>query len=453
MKKGFVFIYMCLLLISLSACTRLMTPEELIKPPELNVENKLIKDALNNAIPQGSVLYNLPYILHKKQEPGHKEQAFSLEDFDGDGQQDVIALYRNNSLQMTGLLVLKKNEDGWSKSNDLQIDAAEVFDYELKDIDGDGRFEVIFGYMDKAEAKLISIYRQENSSLINIFEENYYSYVFSTLEYPDRSFLVLSNFTPEPLSNTLKLFEYNEGGFNLVDQVFYSKGISPYNVQVGNIDRDNIGIFTDLYVNNAYGQSDILVFRNGKLKTIMPKMEASFTQREPIPCADIDSDGIIEVVRTKDVNSEYFPGSGQPLFVKDYYKILGLSSSEMIREIYEDSTDMYIKIIFPVEFWDKYFLTKDESSQKLMIYYCPDNEKGYPYFPLMEIRYLSGSYKANYKDYYILEETDSHITVCKSIDSTEAVPLEYRDEFKKLLQLSYSPEKFIKVLEQERRSR
>lgn len=448
MKKRIGAICLVLMLFLLSSCGRLLTPEELIRPPEMNVGNKLIKDALSSILPQGAVLYSLPYMSQNKQDPNSQEQAFTLQDFDGDGEKDVIALYRNGSMQMFGVIVLKKEKENWNKKFEIKLDALEIQDYSILDIDKDGYAEIVVGYINKSEEKLISIFKQEGKELENIFEEQYYSFEFSDFEKGRDTYLILSNFSTEPFSNSVKLFRYRDGMMKMSDQVFYSRGMDPYHVQVGKIDENHMGVFVDLYVNSSYGQSDVLLFKEGKIKSIVTNKEKVLsTQNYPTQSTDIDSDGIVEVVQTIDVSSTSLQHFGKPVFVKDYLKIIDLSSLKLVEEIYEDSYDMHIKIVFPKEFWNKYFMVKDPYSEKLTIYYRPDEKEELLYFPLMEIQHLDIAYKLNYGSYYVINETDSTITVCRTINSEQTVPESYRNEYRKLLQITQSPEKFIKPLE------
>lgn len=414
----------------------------------MNMENKLIKDALSNMLPQGAVLYSLPYVSQNKQDSNRQEKSFTLQDFDGDGNPEVIALYRNNSIQMFGIVVLKKEENNWTKKFEIKLDALEIQDYNILDIDNDGYAEIVIGYINKIEEKMISIFKQEKESLEKVFEEHYYSFVFSNFEEDGNIYLVLSHFASDSFSNTVKLFQYYDGNMLLLDQVVYSKGMDPYNVQVGKIDDVHIGVFVDLYVNSSYGQTDVLLFKEGKIKSIVPNHKrALLTQNYPVPSTDIDADGIIEIPKTMNVSSGLFQHKGKPIFVKDYFKIIDLSSLKLVEEIYEDSYDMHIKIVFPKEFWNKYFMVKEPHAEKLTLYYRPDASEPTLYFPMMEIQYLDIAYKANYDNYYMINETDTSITVCRTINSIQTIPESYREEYSKLLHITHFPEKFIKPLE------
>lgn len=59
--------------------------------------------------------------------------------------------------------------------------------------------------------------------------------------------------------------------------------------------------------------------------------------------------------------------------VNNYYKVVNLSSLKLVRQIYEDPYEMNIKIDFPREFWNRYYMVKDAYSSKITLYYRTDD--------------------------------------------------------------------------------
>ena len=75
-----------LLAVSLSGCTRISTPEELLEPPELNLDKKAMKDAMEKFLPENSVLTTLPSL------PGiDKKDTFSKADLNSDSMDEILA--------------------------------------------------------------------------------------------------------------------------------------------------------------------------------------------------------------------------------------------------------------------------------------------------------------------------------------------------------------------------
>lgn len=107
-KKNIIeVIFLILILMSIVSYKALSTPEELMRPPELNVENKQIKDAIGSLLPQGAVLYTPPYVAEQSKSFSPQEQSFITRDFDNDGEEEVT-LYQIHAFKIWGLLCLKK---------------------------------------------------------------------------------------------------------------------------------------------------------------------------------------------------------------------------------------------------------------------------------------------------------------------------------------------------------
>ena len=449
MKIRFLLI-MTVSLFMMTSCVKIYTPEELIKAPELNIENKEIKDALAQMLPQDAVLYSTSNFNKLKTNTLSQGKSFFLQDFDNDGTEEVVALYKNSKMQTFGVIILKKYSGIWNKAQEIKINSIEILDFDIVDIDDDGLNEIIIGYIDGNEKRILSVFHQERLGLNEIFKSEYYSFTFSNIGEQNKLFLLISNFGSEPLTNKVKLFQFTENSFRKVDELIYPKGYNPYNVQVGKIDQEHFGIFVDLFVYESYGQSDVLMLQEGKLKSISSDSNnISTTQDTPIACSDIDGDGIIEVPQTSSI---MLPNEGlshrKDLFVRNYYKIISLSQLKLVAQVYEDTVDMKIRINFPFEFFNKVLISKDPYSNKLTLYYCPEETayeaEGYPF---LEILSLDVGYKNRYKDYIFVHEDENTIIVARPIDESDKVPKRFLREYEGILNLSEFPDVFLKRVE------
>ena len=142
MKKIFTLLTIMLMITTvIGGCGVLKTPEELIQPPELNIEKKKLNDALLNYLPQNADLIVLPYVKGMKQ-----ESSLINKDIDGDGEKEAVALYRDKNTRKIGLIVMDKENDTWMRKTDIKLDVFEVADYKVIDTNNDGLDEIIIGY-------------------------------------------------------------------------------------------------------------------------------------------------------------------------------------------------------------------------------------------------------------------------------------------------------------------
>ena len=148
-------------------------------------------------------------------------------------------------MQTFGVIILKKYSGIWIKAQEIKINSIEILDFDIVDIDDDGLNEIIIGYIDGNEKRILSVFHQERLGLNEIFKSEYYSFTFSNIGEQNKLFLLISNFGSEPLTNKVKLFQFTENSFRKVDELIYPKGYNPYNVQVGKIDQEHFGIFVD----------------------------------------------------------------------------------------------------------------------------------------------------------------------------------------------------------------
>lgn len=444
------FLMVIVSLLVMTSCVKIYTPEELVKAPELNIENKEIKDALAQIIPQDAVLYSISNFNKLTNSALLQGKSFFLQDFDNDGTKDVIALYKNSKMQSFGVIILKKYGGLWVKEKEIKLNSIEILDFDIVDIDDDGLDEMIIGYIDESEKRIISIFHAEKSGLKEIFKSEYYSFTFSNIGAQNKLFLLISNFGSEPLTNKVKVFQFTENSFRKIDELIYPKGYNPYNVQVGKIDQNHFGIFVDLFVYESYGQSDVLMLKEGKLKSISSGTNnISTTQDTPIVCSDIDGDGIIEVPQTSSIMlSNEGLSHRKDLFVRNYYKIISLSQLKLVAQVYEDTVDMKIRINFPFEFFNKVLISKDPYSNKLTLYYSPE-EIGYESegYAFLEILSLDVGYKNRYKDYIFVHEDEESIIVARPIDESSKVPKRFLRDYERILNLSEFPDVFLKRIE------
>lgn len=444
------FLMVIVSLLVMTSCVKIYTPEELVKAPELNIENKEIKDALAQIIPQDAVLYSTSNFNKLTNSALLQGKSFFLQDFDNDGTKDVIALYKNSKMQSFGVIILKKYGGLWVKEKEIKLNSIEILDFDIVDIDDDGLGEMIIGYIDESEKRILSIFHEEKSGLKEIFKSEYYSFTFSNIGAQNKLFLLISNFGSEPLTNKVKVFQFTENSFRKIDELIYPKGYNPYNVQVGKIDQNHFGIFVDLFVYESYGQSDVLMLKEGKLKSISSGTNnISTTQDTPIVCSDIDGDGIIEVPQTSSIMlSNEGLSHRKDLFVRNYYKIISLSQLKLVAQVYEDTVDMKIRINFPFEFFNKVLISKDPYSNKLTLYYSPE-EIGYESegYAFLEILSLDVGYKNRYKDYIFVHEDEESIIVARPIDESSKVPKRFLRDYERILNLSEFPDVFLKRIE------
>lgn len=427
MKKKILCIMGLIFMIFVFAgCEGLKTPEELIQPPELNIEKKKLNDALLSFLPQNSDLIVLPYAKGVK-----NESSIINKDIDSDSEEEAIALYRDKNTRKIGLIVLDNNDGVWAKKTDIKLDAFEISDYKIIDLDNDGMDEIIVGYYGIANPyKEINIYKQENNSLVSIFKESYLAMEVLDADDDGVQDIAISDFGNTEKNNRLSVLNIVSGSVVKVSEIIYPKENEVYSITFGKINQKLKGFFVDMYVNQNYGQTDVLVYENKELSSIIRGSEIEdIIQNTPIKSADIDDDGIIEVAKMQFID-KYDVENASNSYVKNYYKISDNMELELVSQLYED-TNLNINITFPISFKDNFFIEKESDGSGIWIYYSPKDKVGGE--PFMVVKKVDKSkLESLLGEYQLISEVDNMAIIAKLIEVPQNLSSKDRKIYEKM---------------------
>ncbi|MGB5823261.1 MAG: hypothetical protein WBH44_04250, partial [Proteocatella sp.] len=250
MKKIFTMLAsMLIFLIILSGCGGLKTPEELIQPPELNVEKKKLNDALLNYLPQNADLIVLPYAKGLKH-----ESSLINKNIDKDDEREVVALYRDKNTRKIGLIVLDKKKEIWTKKTDIKLDAFEISDYKVMDVNNDGLDEIIIGYYGITNPyKEINIYKQEEGILKVIFKERYLAMDVLDADEDSIQDIIISDFGDTEKNNRVSVLNVFGENVVKVSEIIYPNENEVYSIAFGKVNEKTKAFYVDMYVNQTYG--------------------------------------------------------------------------------------------------------------------------------------------------------------------------------------------------------
>ncbi|MGL5256674.1 MAG: hypothetical protein ACRC76_06515 [Proteocatella sp.] len=425
-RKTLNIIIMILVSLLLTGCEGLKTPEELIQPPELNVEKKQLNDALLSFLPQNSDLIVLPYAKGVK-----NENSIINRDIDSDSDEEAIALYRDKNTRKLGLIVLDKANDIWVKKTDIKLEAFEISDYRVLDLDNDGMEEVIIGYYGITNPyKEINIYKQEKNSLKSVFSGNYLAMEVLDADDDGIQDIAISNFGNTDNNNSMSILNLVSGQVVKVSEIIYPKEKEIYSITFGKINDKKKGFFVDMYVKQNYGETDVLVYKDKELKSIIKDSDiSSVVQSTPIKSADVDDDGIIEVAKMQFID-KYDEGKSPNSYVKNYYKIDEDIKLKLVTQLYED-TSLNVNINFPISFKDNFFIQKDNDESGIWVYFSPkDQTGGIPFMLIKKIE--KANLESQLGEYQLISETDEMAIIAKVIDKPDGLSSRDRNIYEKM---------------------
>jgi bla regulator protein BlaR1 len=146
------------------------TPVTMIKSPLSVVENQkdTSVDTANSFIPKDSKL-----TIAKNLEGG---TGIELKDIDGDGKEELITFYKTNDAEpKVGMIILKQaGNTKWEKIYEAESEEATAVDYvNCVDITGDGKPEVLVGWFIGSNAKALDIVSLQNGKPEKIASDYY----------------------------------------------------------------------------------------------------------------------------------------------------------------------------------------------------------------------------------------------------------------------------------------
>lgn len=429
MKKTFTMLAsMLIFLIILGGCGGLKTPEELIQPPELNVEKKKLNDALLNYLPQNADLIVLPYAKGLKH-----ESSLINKNIDKDEDSEVVALYRDKNTRKIGLIVLDIRNGVWAKKTDIKLDAFEISDYKVMDVNNDGLDEIIIGYYGVTNPyKEINVYKQGEGILKLIFKERYLAMDVLDADEDGIQDIVISDFGNTEKNNRVSVL--NVFGENVVkiSEIIYPKENEVYSITFGKVNEKTKAFYVDMYVNQTYGQTDVVVYKDKELKSLIKESEiGEIIQTTPIKSVDIDDDGIIEVAKMQFIDRFDKEKATANNFVKNYYKITEALKLDLISQLYED-IDMNVNVTFPISFKNNFFIEKSVGDNEISIYFSPNQSGEESLFMLIK-KVDKTQLDALLGEYQLITEMENMAIIAKVMDEPPNLNSKEKEIYDKMM--------------------
>ncbi len=400
------FLMAIIISLMLIGCTNIATPEELIEPPELNLERQSMKEALEKFLPPDSVTTALPNL-----EEIDKENAFAPIDLDGDGKKEMIAFYKDKNTKLMGMLVLGNRNEKWEKIADIELNAFDILQYRVIDLDNNKTKEIILGtYSDESISygKKLSVWSFKDDKTTTVLEMAYAGMALGDLDKDDNYEITVIYQNEELMENRLRMFNIIKDKVVRLDEKIFPQGIDPYSISIGKIYDEQLAIFVDSFAGIYEGRTDIFFNNEDKLVDIANYQGLVLKNKSfPVQTKDVDADEIMEI------GIPFSPPDDEPLYdplkpwVKNYYKINKDSSMNLVKQIYEDYKMSFLFEI-PESFGNNYSITSNETGDKIEILYIASDKK--PYI-LADIKMINKTkWQETDEVLQIISETNDDIT-------------------------------------------
>lgn len=328
----------------LNGCTGLKTPEELIGPPETNLEKKITDETIRKFLPANSE------IIMPQEKNGLSIGAIDQTMISEDNEDEIIALYRDKSSRKIGVIGIKKLGDIWSKIIDISLDAFEIADYYVVDLDSDGKSEILIGYFSSnTPFKTMIILGDSEGEFKHVYETEYLGFNIYTENNQSHN-IAFSTIGADGKNNKFVIVNYIDGEIHKLEEYLYPEGIDIYRISYSKINDQAEGFYLDMYVNESIGKTDILGRVAGQLSSVLEKLGiGEITQSIPVASVDINNDGKIELIKNK-----FLPQENESIMVilNEYLAINNDNKLIPVMDIVEDHYNNIRISLPPLRTWE-----------------------------------------------------------------------------------------------------
>lgn len=340
MKNGFLILFLPVICLCVSGCETFKTPEELILPPETNIENKQMNAVVRDSLPINSELLTIP-----AERSGQNTESVLRLNMDEDDEDELVALFREKTDREIGLMILDGINGSWLKKLDIKLDSYEVIDYAVKDLDNNGTDELLIGYVDISTlTKKLIVIGNKNQTIKTIFQTDYLALDMNRVNKNNEVLIALSTRGNSIFSNRFVVLVYRNHAIQKIGELVYPEDVEVYRILYGKVNLLQNAYFLDMYVNEGGGRTDIVDFSGQDLVSLIRKGNLrDVLQKMPMASMDINADGIVEIVENKVLEETL----GEILLTESYWYSLNINNElVLLNRSFEDFQNG-IKMIFP----------------------------------------------------------------------------------------------------------
>ncbi len=402
-NKTFKLVFIILIGFIVSGCSNeVLDTKSLLKPPKISNKYEEIQLSLNKIIDE--------YTLVTPPEGLNKEVIYLFNLF-GDEKEESVIILKDNIVNQMKIIILKQNDNNeWVLEKSFSGSGYGVKRIDFKDLDGDGLNEIIVGWKGATAINNgISVYSMVNNKFSEVFNENYTTYGIADVDndFNDELLVIKLDRSKGKANATLYDLDINSKLMYYVDQVKMDGYVNNYySINCGNVSKDRKGFLVDVSIGAHSSYTDLIIFRNGRLKNVFYNDKWEYTDLTFRPYAsksmDIDNDGILEIPLLRVPKGYENASFAETPFITVWMKWNGLDGLKYDVETFSDYKNNFT-LTFPEE-WRNNATLEVEDNKYIFKYYSISEKKMYDVFELQVVDkkdYYDN--KNKYIDYNILE--------------------------------------------------
>ena len=367
-KRMYIFIII-VIMIFFSGCDKFSLPEEMIQKPNMDKKITVAQEVIDELLSTYEII--LPRSIENS-------AAINYADLTGDGNDELIAIYKvKDKLNEYMIGILKEYMGTWEKLDFIDGVALDIQDIIFKDIDNDGKEDIIIKWLEENKKLRVEVYSEKNRNMFPRFKKECDDVEIIDLDNDNIDDFVLFNITEdgEVMATLYNVENIESQEINSI--IIPSDGnVRSFLANSGKASKDINGIFVDVPIGIYSGYTELLIKRDGKLMKVFSKDENNFGITVSIYStndADVDKDGIreINILYQEELFDEKSNNTNAD--IQKWYNWDGYRGLTPKVDIHFDSLNGF-RFYIPEEWQDNYIMEVNEDrDKKYMFIYEKEN--------------------------------------------------------------------------------
>ena len=365
-RKIGVIILVVLLTFTLCGCDFFTTDiAELLSPPALSDELKMISDAISESAGKN---YDFKY-----PQMGEYHSAVVQKDINNDGEMEAFAFYSktDGDIETMSINVVCKDGEKWKSFGQQSIVGAGVHRVDFCDLDQDGISEILVGWQIYGQSEMqLAVYSFKDNVLAQRMLNKYTHFITCNIDGDKSEEILIIDTDAKAAQNTASLYKLNESGVIQIGRCLLDSKVQSFgHPVVAELSSGKPAVYIDSQ-KGIGAITEVLIYEKGKLlnplydeqnkETSATLRSASFSTR------DFNNDGILEIPVQLNVPSVSKSEVAEKLYLTNWCSFNGEILTTQVTSMINVLDGYYYNI--PAKWVGKIAILKDTDNRIREIY-------------------------------------------------------------------------------------
>ena len=325
--------------ICLAGCLR-VTADDLYSLPQMSEQYLRLSEQIESVLNQGAE-YSPPT-------GGSNRQSVQLKDLDGDGRSEVVAFFSFPAESTLKIYIFTMLEEDYTVAEVIEGSGTSFESIRYEDMNGDGMMELIVGWQMSATLKYFSIYsiKDFRSALLAIGE--YSELTVFDINGDGKNDVIALRLPSQEAGAVAQMLALMEDGEVVSEEARLSGGIEAIaRISTGKLADGVPAIFVESEGKYDEGSlvTDICAFRDGGFSNIsltsLSGISEETVRERTIYSSDVDNSGIIKVPKPRLLRAQ----SETAYYAIDWYTFRSSGNSYLALTTYHNNSDEWFLIL------------------------------------------------------------------------------------------------------------